>query len=158
MEMSEEEFLDFIYKNQGLIHKICSIYRDSKEDREDLFQEIVYQLWKSYFKFKGNSKFSTWMYRIGLNTAIATFRKPKLIIAETDRLPEPQRPENNDNPKREMLFRAIRQLEDTEKAIVSMYLDGFKNFEMADIMGISKNHLNVRLHRIKKKLRTILNK
>ncbi len=158
MEMGEEEFLNAVYKNQGLVHKICSIYRDSKEDREDLFQEIVYQLWKAYPKFMGRSKFSTWMYRIGLNTAMATFRRPKVATTESEKLPEPYRPEINDSPNREMLFRAIRQLEDAEKAIVSMYLDGFDNSEMADIIGISKNHLSVRLNRIKNKLRTILNK
>lgn len=66
--------------HQGLIHKICRMYRDSREDQEDLFQEIVYQLWKSYPQFQGKSKITTWMYRIGLNTAMAAFRKPTVKI------------------------------------------------------------------------------
>lgn len=155
--MSEEEFLDAVHKNQGLVHKICSIYRDSKEDREDLFQEIVYQLWKSFPKFRGNSKFGTWMYRIGLNTAMATFRRPKIITTGADKLPEPSTDENNANPNREILFRAIRHLADSEKAIISMYLDGFDNSEMAEVMGIGKNHVAVLLNRIKNKLKIILN-
>ncbi|WP_422083498.1 RNA polymerase sigma factor [Ulvibacterium sp.] len=157
MGMDKEAFLDAVHSNQGLINKLCHIYRDSKEDREDLFQEIVYQLWKSHPKFRGRSKFTTWMYRIGLNTAMASFRKPKVILSGTDRLPEPTRPEGEENPNRERLFKAIRTLDDAEKAIVSMYLDGFDNSEMAEVMGISKNYLGVRLNRIKNKLRTILN-
>lgn len=155
--MSKEEFLVAVYKNQGLLHKICAIYRDSKEDREDLFQEIVYQLWRSYPQFKGRSKFGTWMYRIGLNTAMASFRKRKIKTVATERLPEPSRAENDENPNREKLFRAIGQLDDAEKAIVSMYLDGFDNTEIAKVMGIRKNNLAVRLNRIKNRLRTILN-
>jgi len=157
MEMSNEEFLNAIHSNQGIIHKISAFYRDSKEDREDLFQEIVYQLWKSYPKFKGRSKFSTWLYRIALNTAMASFRKRKADVRATDKLPERYGTKPDENPNREILFRAIGQLGDTEKAIISMYLDGFDNAEMAEVMGISKNHLGVRLNRIKNKLRTILN-
>ncbi|MGB3152648.1 MAG: sigma-70 family RNA polymerase sigma factor [Maribacter sp.] len=155
--MGKNAFLDEVYDNQELIHKICSIYRDSKEDREDLFQEIVYQLWKSYPKFKGRSKFSTLMYRIGLNTAMATFRKHKVIISGTEKLPETYRTEPDINPNREKLLRAIRQLNDADKAIISMHLDGFDNLEMAEIMGISKNYLGVRLNRIKTQLKIILN-
>jgi len=75
--MDEHPFLVLIQEHQGIIHKICRLYRDSKEDREDLFQEITYQLWKSFPSFKGEAKVSTWMYRIALNTAIASFRKKK---------------------------------------------------------------------------------
>ena len=73
----EKEFLQIITENQGIIHKVCSIYCDLEEDRRDLFQEIIVQLWKSYPSFRSESKFSTWMYRVALNTAITTFKKDK---------------------------------------------------------------------------------
>src|SRR5690606_18250757 len=78
MRRVKEDFLEQIFPHQAHIHKICRMYRDSKEDREDLFQEIIYQLWKAYPQFQERSKLTTWMYRIGLNTAIATFRKCKI--------------------------------------------------------------------------------
>ncbi|WP_407304872.1 RNA polymerase sigma factor [Acinetobacter sp.] len=76
--MSEREFLTIIKDNQGIIHKICRIYRNSTEDREDLFQEVIFQLWRSYPSFSGGSKSSTWLYRVALNTAMASFRKTLL--------------------------------------------------------------------------------
>ena len=76
----KEDFIKSINEYQNIIHKICRLYRNSHEDREDLFQEIVYQLWKSYPKFKGESKISTWIYRVAFNTSIVTFRKNKISI------------------------------------------------------------------------------
>src|SRR5688500_3001216 len=86
--MDEAQFLALIDQHQGIIHKICRLYRHSKEDREDLFQEIVFQLWKSASAFEGRSTFSTWMYRVALSTAIARFRKKKPDILYTEALPE----------------------------------------------------------------------
>ena len=74
----KEKFLAEIFSHQALVHRVCRMYRDQQEDREDLFQEIIYQLWKSYPQFKGQAKISTWMYRIALNTAMASFRKGKV--------------------------------------------------------------------------------
>lgn len=71
----EKEFLQIIQKNQGIIYKVCSLYCDSQDDRDDLFQEIVAQLWKSYPSFRKESKVTTWMYRVALNTAITSFKK-----------------------------------------------------------------------------------
>ena len=76
----EKEFLGVIYDYQKIIYKICRVYRDSREDQEDLFQEIVYQLWKSYPGFKRESKVSSWIYRVALNTAISLLRKKKEFI------------------------------------------------------------------------------
>ena len=73
----EKEFVKIITENQGIIHKVCSVYCDSEEDRRDLFQEILTQLWKSYPSFRQEAKFTTWMYRVALNTAITSFKKTK---------------------------------------------------------------------------------
>ena len=73
----EKEFLKTIMDNQKIIYKVCRMYRDSKEDQQDLYQEIVYQLWKSFSSFKNESKVSSWIYRIALNTSLAIYRKSK---------------------------------------------------------------------------------
>ncbi len=80
----EKEFTELIELNQGIIHKVTKIYGNNRDEQNDLFQEIVYQLWKSYDSFQGNSKFSTWMYRVSLNTAITIFRKKKIKYASLD--------------------------------------------------------------------------
>ncbi|WP_261387667.1 RNA polymerase sigma factor [Chitinophaga pinensis] len=82
--MDETQFLQFIDQHQQIIHKICWLYRDTPEDREDLFQEIVCQLWKSAPSFEGKSRFSSWLYRIAINTALTAFRK-KQLISDTPR-------------------------------------------------------------------------
>ncbi|MFV8324336.1 RNA polymerase sigma factor [Flavobacterium sp. ZS1P14] len=154
----KDQFTDEIFPHQALIHKICRMYRDTPEDQEDLFQEIIYQLWKSYPKFQGKSKVSTWMYRIGLNTAMASFRKPKVKLLYSDALPEKNiLPEVAEPWREELLFSAIRQLSEDERALIALYLDDLSYVEIAEIVGISENNIGVRLSRIKKKLKVILN-
>ncbi|MDO5978471.1 RNA polymerase sigma factor [Flavivirga spongiicola] len=156
MPAQNENFLKIIHKHQALIHKVCNIYRDSKEDKEDLFQEITYQLFRAYPKFEGRSKVTTWMYRIALNTAMASFRKARIIISKVKEIPELPLEEKHESINRERLFSGIRQLDDAEKAIISLYLDGVDHSEIADIMGITKNNVGVRLNRIKNKLKTLI--
>ncbi|PAM95178.1 RNA polymerase subunit sigma-70 [Flavobacterium sp. IR1] len=156
----EDKFTDEVLRHQGLIHKICRMYRDSREDQEDLFQEIVYQLWKSYPQFQGKSKITTWMYRIGLNTAMATFRKPTVkidhcgVMAEQKLSQEPQ----GDSWKEDLLFAAIRELDQDERAFIALYLEDLSYAEISEVIGISQSNVGVRLNRIKTKLKTILNK
>jgi RNA polymerase sigma-70 factor (ECF subfamily) len=75
--VTEHEFVKKVTESQGIVHKVCGIYCDNEEDKKDLFQEILIQLWKSYPSFRGDSKFSSWMYRVGLNVAISNLRKSK---------------------------------------------------------------------------------
>jgi len=153
-----ENFLKTIHDNQKIILKVCRMYRDGREDQEDLFQEIVYQLWKSYPGFKGQSKISTWIYRIALNTAIAIYRKPKLSVKYYEHFPESVHPsgETRGSENEERLFWALRKLNDSEKAIISLYLDEFSYREIAEITGLNENNVGVRLNRIKNKLKEIL--
>jgi len=154
----ETEFLGLIHENQKIVYKICKLYRDSREDQEDLFQEIVYQLWKSYPGFKGESKVSSWIYRIALNTAIATYRKSKISIDYYEEFPEHIHPSNEKtiSENEERLFWALRKLNDSEKAVISLYLEDFNYKEIAEITGISDSNVGVRLNRIKNKLKQIL--
>ncbi len=154
----EKQFLQLIHDHQGIIYKVSALYRNSKEDREDLFQEIVYQLWKSYPGFRGASKASSWMYRIALNTAIAIYRKPGVQVAHYPELPVDLHPlqEETISENEERLFEALRSLNDPEKAIIALYLEDFSYEEIAAITGISENNIGVRLHRIKNKLKAII--
>lgn len=155
----KEDFLQELYQHQGLIHKICGIYRDSKEDREDLFQEITYQLWKSYPRFQGKSKISSWIYRIGLNTAMATFRKPKIMMSDSGNFENLEIQESrSEDDREERLFSIIKTLEEGERAIVALYLEDMSYSEIGEIIGISENYVGVRLNRIKDKIRKLINK
>jgi RNA polymerase sigma-70 factor (ECF subfamily) len=154
----EKEFLALIHDHQNIIYKICRLYRDNKEDQEDLFQEIVYQLWKSYPGFKRESKVSSWMYRIALNTAIAIYRKSNISIDYYREFPEHLHlsDEKDISQNEERLFLALRQLNDSEKAVISLYLEDFNYAEIAAITGLSESNVGVRLNRIKNKLKQIL--
>lgn len=155
----KEAFLSMVEEHQAIVHKICRMYRDTPEDQEDLFQEIVYQLWKAFPDFREEAKVSTWMYRIALNTALATFRKNTIALdfraTITDELHPAASEAASENEER--MYAALRTLTPAEKAIISLYLDDFSHHEIGQITGISENYVGVRIHRIKDKLKTILN-
>ena len=155
--MDEKQFLSIIDEHQGIIHKICRVYRDAKEDQEDLFQEIVFQLWRSVLSYRGDAKITSWMYRVALNTAIATFRKNKPDISFSDDLPEyPEELNENHDTRREQLFEALKKLDDAEKALITLYFEDTSYKEIAEIMGISENYVAVKLNRVKAKLQKLL--
>lgn len=157
--MDESQFLALINEHQKIIHKICRIYRDIREDREDLFQEITFQLWKSHQTFKNDAKISTWIYRIALNTAIATFRKKKQAIEYCPVLPDfaEEQPDEALALRQERLFTALKQLNDGDKAIITLYLEDLSYQQIAEITGISENYVGVKLNRIKIKIQNLLN-
>jgi RNA polymerase sigma factor (sigma-70 family) len=154
----EKIFLQTIKEHQNIIHKISRMYRNTKEDQQDLFQEIVYQLWRAFPGFRQESKVSTWIYRIALNTAIAVYRKPKADISLSSELPEQADFVAEISEQEELMYSALRQLSDSEKALISLYLEDYSYLEIADVTGISENYVGVRLNRIKEKLKSILNK
>ncbi|HET6559062.1 MAG TPA: sigma-70 family RNA polymerase sigma factor [Prolixibacteraceae bacterium] len=157
----EKEFLTIITENQGIIHKVCSIYCNSEEDRRDLFQEILVQLWKSFPSFRSESKFSTWMYRVALNTAITSFKKDKRqpdksgIPFENLHLPEELYDTGAEDQIR-MLNKAVSQLTGIEKSIILLFLEDKKYEEIAEITGITQNYVRVKMNRIKKKLKLLM--
>lgn len=154
----EQEFLKSIHNYQNIIYKICKMYRDKRKDQEDLFQEIVYQLWKSYPSFRGESKISSWIYRIALNTAMAIYRKPALPVEYVEKMPEQIYADRGQqvSENEERLFNTLRKLNDSEKALISLFLDDFTYREIAAITGITESNAGVRLNRIKTKLKNIL--
>jgi len=158
VEILKKNFVKLISENQKLIHKVCNVYCYTPEDRKDLFQDIVLQLWRSYSSFKGEAKFSTWLYSVSLNTAITQMRKPKKKMVElnsntTDNLIAENGHENFE--KHQLLQSLIKELNSVEKSIILLYLEEKTYQEIAHIMGMSKTNVSVRLVRIKKKLEEI---
>lgn len=153
----ETEFLALLNTHGGIIRKVAGLYCDNGTDREDLQQEIAYQLWKSYGSFRGDSAPSTWMYRVALNTAMTRFRRrtPRLIFRE--RLPEPSVPAAAEAEPKVRLLAAIRSLPRAERALVALYLEDMSHREIGAILGLSENNVGVKLHRIKNKLKKLLN-
>ena len=151
-------FLKMVEENQGIIYKVGKMYRDSKEDQEDLFQEIVLQLWKAYPNFRNDSKVSTWMYRIALNTAIATFRKNKIKLEFKESFAKHNYCDYTEaqSENEERLFEAIRTLNKADRALIALYLEDYPHREIAEITGITENYVGVKISRIKDKLKQIL--
>lgn len=161
MVSSEQEFLQKMEKHKGIIFKISKMYMDSRDDRDDLFQEITYQVWKAYPNFKGQSEFSTWLYRIALNTAIVFLKteKKRNWIRQDDFSGYAIAQEEFDPEKEEKLsamYRAIRQLSPIDKAFIFYYLEDVSGKEIAGQMGISEGNVRVKMNRAKNRLREIL--
>lgn len=158
----EKTFVDFFKPNQRLIHKICRIYTDNAEDHKDLFQEITVQLWKSFPGFKGDAKFTTWMYKVALNTAITLFRKPQkkeLKHAEIDisSLKMEYETYEDDGDKLKRMYKAIHEMSDVEKALIMMYLEDKSYREIGEILGITEGNARVKMSRAKNNLKTKIN-
>ncbi|ANE52312.1 RNA polymerase sigma factor [Flavisolibacter tropicus] len=155
----EKQFEKHIRENELLIYKVCRIYAYTDADRQDLFQEIVIQLWKAFPKFKGQSKFSTWLYRVAINTAITGLRKQKDFIDSYEPETLPQHADDNTSHVAEeqskLLYTAIEQLNQVEKAIVMLYMEDKAYEEMEEILGINQGTLRVKMSRIKDKLRQL---
>ncbi|WP_127845157.1 RNA polymerase sigma factor [Psychroflexus aestuariivivens] len=162
-QVLEEEFVMLLEKNQNIVHKICRMYTNGDEvAHKDLFQEITIQLWKAYPKFRGDSKFSTWMYRVSLNTAITLYRKQKRKIKTQDWenvdfkiKSEPYDSTLDDNMK--LMYAAIKELNDIDKALVLLYLEDKSYTEISETLGISEVNARVKMNRVKTKLKKILN-
>ncbi|MGZ5245949.1 MAG: RNA polymerase sigma factor [Flavitalea sp.] len=154
--MSGQEFLSKIKEHQNIIYKLVHLYTVSEEDKKDLYQEILLQAWKSYPSYRGDAKFSTWLYRLCLNT-IFTIQRKKNRIEYTDTTSfENQFISSNNMDEKERLYKAIRTLPETERAIISLSLDGYDNKEMSEILGITANLVGVKLHRAKQQLANLL--
>lgn len=158
----EKTFIEFFKPNQKLIHKICRIYTDNAEDHDDLFQEITIQLWKSFPSFKGDAKFSTWMYRVALNTAITLFRKPQKRNAQTididvSSLKIEYEVYEDEEHKLQKMYKAIHELSDVEKALIMMYLEEKPYKEIGEILGITEGNARVKMNRAKNNLKTKIN-
>jgi RNA polymerase sigma-70 factor (ECF subfamily) len=154
--VSEKEFLSQLKEHQNIIYKLVHLYATSEEDKKDLYQEILFQAWKTYSSFRRDAKFSTWLYRLSLNTIFTIQRKTnKMDYTDTTKYEE-QLVTVAVNDEKERLYKAIRTLSETERAIVSLHLDGYDNKEVSQLLGITANLVGVKLHRAKQQLTTLL--
>ena len=158
----EHSFVEQLEKHQNIVHKVCRLYTNNQEAHNDLFQEITIQLWKAYPKFRGDSKFSTWMYRVGLNTAITLYRKSKRSIQtqEFESIQFKIKSEeyyDTEEQQLKLLYKAVHQLNDIEKALVFLYLEDKNYSEISETLGITEVNARVKMNRVKTKLKTILN-
>ncbi len=158
----EHQFVTELENNQNIVHKVCTLYTNDRDSHKDLFQEITIQLWKAYPKFRGESKFSTWMYRVALNTAITLYRKSKRTIKTQDyesvifKIKADEYDETEEQQLR-LMYKAVKQLGDIDKALVFLYLEDKDYNEISETLGITEVNARVKMNRIKTKLRTILN-
>ncbi|MFI2742504.1 RNA polymerase sigma factor [Zhouia sp. PK063] len=158
----EHSFVVKLEQHQNIVHKICRLYTHTADAHNDLFQEITIQLWKAYPQFRGDAKFSTWMYRVALNTAITIYRKSKRKIKtdDIDDISFKIKAEVYDDTEEEQLklmYQAIKELNDIEKALVFLYLEDKDYREISETLGISEVNARVKMNRVKTKLKTILN-
>ena len=150
-------------EHQNLMHKICRLYTNSDAEHKDLFQEITIQLWKAYPKFRGDAKFSTWMYRVGINTAISLYRKSKSRIQSFSfddvsyKIPQTETYDDTQDQQLKSIYAALNHLNDIDKAVILLYLEDKSYKEISDTIGISEVNARVKMNRIKKKLKTQLN-
>jgi len=155
----EKEFMDHIIRNEDMVYKICNIYSSSFEERQDLRQEIIYQLWRSFPSYRGESKFQTWMFRVSLNTAIYFNKKKNPVTSDISNVEV----EEDDGWKEleeqlRILYLAIRTLNEIDRAIIFLYLEKHSYEKIGEITGISTKNVSVRIVRIKEKLRQIIKK
>lgn len=158
----EQSFVTQLKENQNIIHKICRLYTNSEDAHQDLFQEITIQLWKAFPNFRGDSKFSTWAYRVALNTAITLYRKSTRTVSTVSIEYKSyflKQDEYNFEQEEQikLLYKAVQQLNDIEKALIFMYLEEKDYEEISETLGISEVNARVKMNRIKGKLKKILN-
>lgn len=157
--MKEQEFIKEIDNCKGLILKLIGLYAYSFSDRNDIYQEILFNAWRGIKSFQDKSKFSTWLYQVALNTIFTynrTSKKTMGKISEIEDLIVPVAPQVEKREDIQRLYQAIRKLSEIDRIIITLNLEGYENPEIADILGISPNYVGVKLHRIKNQLQTFL--
>ncbi len=153
----EQEFIDMLLRNKHIIYKVCFIYGDNKDEINDLYQEVTFNLWKSYTHFRGESATSTWTYRIALNTCITHLRKKKRynfvpLEQQVDIMDDCER-----NEQLKEMYSLIKQLNKRDRMFVLLWLDEKSYEEIAEITGTTRSNVAIKLHRIKEKLREMSN-
>ncbi|QSS96732.1 RNA polymerase sigma factor [Psychroflexus sp. ALD_RP9] len=162
IKQQEHQFVELLETHQNIVHKICRLYTYDESSHKDLFQEITVQLWKAFPKFRGDAKFSTWMYRVALNTAITLYRKRKRRVTTTDidQVNFKIASEVYDDTVEEnlkLMYSAIKELNDIDKALVFLYLEDKNYKEISETLGITEVNARVKMNRVKTKLKRILN-
>jgi len=153
----QEQFISVIEENKGIIYKIANSYKKDEEDKKDLVQEIIFQLWRSFSSYNRSSKLSTWMYRVALNVAISSYRKDKrkteVFVPLSDSMLEFADAGAYDESSLNLLQQFIRELKELDRALMILYLEEKSGKEMAEILGLSKVNIRTKISRIKEQLK-----
>ena len=164
MEKQNTIFLSALKENQDKLYRICSMYSERNEDAKDLFQEVLVQIWKSMNSFKGNSSIGTWMFRIALNVCMrfqSKYTKNQHRFIRLDSMTiynlESKASGEKENEKLILLRQCVKKLNEGDKAIVALYLEGIAYCDISDVLGLSENHVAVKIKRIKSKLFNCIN-
>ena len=155
----QDRFLALVEEHKGILYKVANAYCKNREDRPDLIQEIIAQLWRSFDRFDARRPFSTWMYRIALNLAISFYRRENRRIRDTVPVEEggleiagADQVLHEVRDDLRLLQRFINQLDEVNRAIIILYLDGCNHDAIAEIVGISTTNVSTRINRIRQKL------
>jgi len=158
-EPDKQAFVQLMQDNKGIIFKVCNAYCPNVHDREDLAQEIIYNVWKSWSGFDNSYKFSTWMYRIALNVAISYYRKQNrntstISLDETEKEIADTTEQHDAAIENTLLLeKFINELNTLDKALMLLYIDGKSYAEIAEILGISETNTATKINRIKNNLK-----
>ncbi len=158
-DRSQNVFVQLLASHQGLVHKLCRCYAHNADDRKDLFQEISLNLWKAFPTFRGESKITTWMYRVALNTAISGLRKStsKIPTSElAERHHHMAEEETNTEEQFQQLNQAIQKLSEVDRAFILLYLDGMDYEEISIVMGTTVNNTRVKMSRIRDRINQLM--
>ncbi len=153
--MTDDEFIAQLSQHERLLHSISVTFaRGDAEEEKDIYQEILYNLWRTRDRYNGQCSIKNWLYRVGLNTAISLWRQEKKRVQTTPITPlmEDTVADELSNPLYDELYRLIDLLSKDDQALVFLYIDGATEEEMASVLGISKSNVGVRIHRVKQKL------
>jgi RNA polymerase sigma factor (sigma-70 family) len=154
---SAKQFEIQINEHRKILYKICNVYCANADDREDLAQEMLAQLWRSFSSFDGRCLFSTWMYKVALNTAISftrrEFTRRRYVIPVEERILASVPIREKDSAELQMLYELIDELDPLNKAMVLLYLDGNSYQEISDVLGITPTNVATKLNRLKEKLK-----
>lgn len=154
--MNEREFISLISEHQGILRKVCYLYCEDADDRADLFQEILLQAWSAVSRFRKESKFSTWLYQVALNTAVSRFRKKQRLPGMTSLSFAPELADSNDEEEKlrfEQMYRAISKLNGIDKAVITLYLEDLDYRTIGEMLGMTENHVAVKMNRIRTALK-----
>lgn len=159
MKDTHKDFLRVLSDYQGIIHKVNLIYFKTAADRDENFQEVVYQLWKSFFSLKEQGRIASWIYAVAINTSISKIRKDSRFVW-MDSMPDFPDTDDMESMEQEMDFQqlltVIQQLNEIDRSIILLYLEDYNYNEIASILGINSVNVGVRINRAKKRLKFLL--
>jgi RNA polymerase sigma factor (sigma-70 family) len=153
----QEKFQTLVDEHKKILYKVCYSYCRNRDDREDLAQEIIVQLWRSFASFDGRCRFSTWMYRIALNVAISFYRRESTrtrhVLSDDEKVLNAIDETENRSAEMQALYEFIDGLEPLNKALILLYLDGNSYSEIADVVGITETNVATKISRLKQTMR-----